>query len=153
MEPPCHGGEEEDLKQEYLKMRSGRSAVPEGIVFLVACCPEAASPSWLKPQRRYEKQSPTNRAELWWETELHGSQQSAKLGYVVWEHNGPGGYTAPSVASRQASARVRAVTKARKWCSRWGGDLVLRQLMVGFLMRVIRPTAHLLCGQSQAERW
>lgn len=66
MEPSCHGEEEkEDLKQEYLKMRSRKSAAPEGIVFLVACCPEAASPSWLKTQRRYEKRSPTNRTELW----------------------------------------------------------------------------------------
>ena len=124
MEPSCHGEEEkEDLKQEYLKMRSRKSAAPEGIVFLVACCPEAASPSWLKPQRRYEKWSPTNRTELWWETELHGSQQFAKLGYVVWEHDEPEGYTAQSVASGQASARVRAVTKARKRCSRWGVTL------------------------------
>lgn len=58
MEPACHGGgEKEDLKQEYLKMRSRKSAAPEGIVFLVACCPEAASPSWLKPQRRWKVES------------------------------------------------------------------------------------------------
>lgn len=70
-------------------MRSGRSAVPEGIVFLRACCPEAASPSWLKPQRRYEKQSPTNRAELWWETEL--MEVSSLQSWGMWyESTRPG---------------------------------------------------------------
>lgn len=50
MEP---GGEEkDDLKQGHLKMRSRKNAAPEGIVFIVACCPEAAIPSWRKPQRR-----------------------------------------------------------------------------------------------------
>lgn len=58
MEPACHGGEEkDDLKQEHLKMRSRKSAAPEGMVFLVACCPEAAIPSWLKPQRRWKAES------------------------------------------------------------------------------------------------
>lgn len=52
MEP---GGEEkDDLKQGHLKMRSRKNAAPEGIVFIVACCPEAAIPSWRKPQRRWK---------------------------------------------------------------------------------------------------
>lgn len=53
----CGAGEERDLKQEHLKMRKTKGGAPEGIVLHMACCPEAAVPSWPKPWGRWKAES------------------------------------------------------------------------------------------------
>lgn len=135
MEPACHGGEEkEDLKQEHLKMRSRKSAAPEGTVFLMACCPEAAIPSWPKTQRRRKAESNKQRQIV---VGNRGSRKSAVCKAGI-----------PGLRTRQAMRPHCSVSGT--WAGQQGNQGCHSDLKAVFTLRV-GPWGHATKGGVSQE--
>lgn len=113
-------------------MRNRKSSAPEGIVLLMACCPEAAVPSWLKPWGRWKAESNKQRRIV------VGNRASWKSAVFKAGMSGEGARQARRVHG-SASGTWTKQDPGQKTVFPWEWDPVDTQLRIWFLQKNIEP--------------
>lgn len=128
----CSVGEEKRFKARALENEKQKCGAPEGIVLLMACCLEAAVPSWLKSWRRWKAESNKQ-----WQIVV-GNTASWKSAVFKASMSGEGTSQVRSV-HRLASGTWTEQYQRKKIVFPWEWDSVGMKLRIWFLRKNMGP--------------